>query len=375
MNRILVVCIMVWTIWQAGLASSEERGWAASIAWSPDGQMIAVSSTSGVWFFDTDFNDSGQVFTPEFEGQPATTLDWSASGEYLAAGYTRFDAPILSGGFPIVIIDARDQEVISMLRLDDPLTSTVRWHPEDNFIMAGTLDGTIHIWDAATGEERFSFQATFDLAPIHIQSVCWLTESTVAILGTRESYIVDVQQNSVLETIERTYFVQLGDCSIQGNMIMIGVLDKVYDLSDNMAIANMSVQTYSSADGYVFATDVAWSPDGSRILINGEGCRVYVFEGQNRDLLADLEGSFSDVLGLPIYVDSIAWHPDNSQFAIVGQFDIRLWDGETYELLRRYDGFEIGYHVGPSTAVSLNERERIKKMEADGVMCPAQSAP
>ena len=375
MNRILVVCIMVWAVWDTSLASSQERGWATSIAWSPDGEMIAVSSTSGVWFFDTDFNDSGHVLTPEFDGLPATTLDWSALGEYLAVGYTRFDAPIMSGGFPIVVVDARAQEVISTLRLHDALTSTVRWHPEDNLIIAGTLLGTTYILDALTGEERFSFQETYVPTPSNIQSVCWLTESTVAILGSKESYIVDVQQNSVLETFEETFFLKLGDCSRQGNMIMIGLFDKVYDLSDNMVTANMSDQAYSSADGYVFAADVAWSPDGSRILINGEGCRVYVFEGQNHDLLADLEGSFSDVLDLPVYVDSIAWHPDNSQFAIVGQFDIRLWDAETYELLRRYDGFEIGYHVEPSKAVSLNERERTKEMEADGVMCPAQSTP
>ena len=51
-------------------------------------------------------------------------------------------------------------------------------------------------------------------------------------------------------------------------------------------------------------------------------------------------------LGSTIFRESLAWHPDGSRFAAVGQLGgIRVWDAETHKLLRRYEGFEISYPV------------------------------
>ena len=48
--------LLIATVWVASLCSvtyAQDRGFASAIEWSPDGETIAVASSTGVWFFDT----------------------------------------------------------------------------------------------------------------------------------------------------------------------------------------------------------------------------------------------------------------------------------------------------------------------------------
>ena len=65
-----------WLMFSAAISFAEDRGVATAIAWSPDGGTIAVASTSGLWLFDTDFNEIGYVATPELDAYPPSTMDW-----------------------------------------------------------------------------------------------------------------------------------------------------------------------------------------------------------------------------------------------------------------------------------------------------------
>ena len=111
MNRILSISILLAVLFISKSTDAQDRGWAASIAWSPDGETIAIGSTTGIWFFDNDFAEVGHVQVQQGEGEPARSLAWNASGDLLAVGYPRAYA-----GGPIQIIDVRKREVISEFR-------------------------------------------------------------------------------------------------------------------------------------------------------------------------------------------------------------------------------------------------------------------
>lgn len=350
----------------SNIGSAQERGWATSIAWSPDGETIAVGSNTGLWFFDTEFTESGYVATREMAGYPPTTIDWNAKGDLVAISYSHFT------DIPMLIIDANLQEIKTVIR-DQWVTSTVRWHLTDDLVMAGTLYGTVHIWDALTSAELFSFKETLSeryAVLNYISAVCWLSESTVAVMGSEETYIVNVVENRMLESAI-IGSLKLADCSIDGDILEISVSGGVYHL--RVETSEEIPALYSaSGKGANLGVSAAWSPDGSRVVLNGLGCNVYVyaFDGHSWELMKQLRGSYSREDTSPRYRDSIAWHPDGSRFAVVGQFDIRMWDAETYELLHKFDGFEVGYHETLKSSIGLSEEERRRLMDSKDVTCP-----
>ena len=55
------------------------RGTAYTLAWRPDGEVLAVGSSTGVWFFDEDFNELGRLA----EDITVDNLEWSPDGKQL----------------------------------------------------------------------------------------------------------------------------------------------------------------------------------------------------------------------------------------------------------------------------------------------------
>ena len=113
-------------------------------------------------------------------------------------------------------------------------------------------------------------------------------------------------------------------------------------------------------------SDTYWpyrgSPDSRRFVMHQEGCQVHVFDAATGESLAKLPGGVFHDGAYSRFPDSIAWHPDGTRFAVVGQFgDIRVWSAETYHLLQRFDGFsmnDLGGWLMHASADVLHEAMR-----------------
>ena len=369
MPKLGLICVAAFLMSLCSVTTAQDRGWAASIAWSPDGKTIAVGSSTGVWFFNPDFNEKGYVATPEMGGYPPSSMDWNATGDLLAIGGTGFY------NRPILIVDFKERRVVAAIE-DQEVTSTVRWHPRYDRILAGTDDGETYIWDALTGKELFHFQESFTSqysVDNYTQSVCWLDHHRIATMGSATTYLVEVNDENTVVQIPSPY-VSVAKCNIHGDILMVGVTGRVSDISAGMTWDDIVNSAYLIGNEPVIAEDVGWSPDGGRFVTNSEGCLVYVFHRESRELLARLDGSFAQYHAIPVYVDSIAWHPGGSWFVVIGQFDIRMWDAETYRLVHKFEGFEAGYHETLKSSIGLSEVERKALMEAHDVRCPERRA-
>ena len=365
MYQLRVVLAVALALALSGIATAQDRGWATAIAWSPDGETIAVGSSTGVWFFDTDFNELGYIPTPEMNGFSPTTMDWNANGDLLAIAIARapngIDAPIL-------VIDVNKMEVISQIK-NGNLSTVLRWRPQDDLILAG-IDLDIIIWDAITGnvEQVLGENVLSDRSLVnYATSVCWLDANTIAAIGSYDVFIIDLGTGTTLKRLE-LWDLENVDCYQDTKLVS---RRGVFDLRSGERITS-DAQSATFAAYQRDLVDVAWSPDGKRFVAHGNVslCRFGVFDGQTTALLAELQGSFSRLHDLPGYQDSIAWQPTGDFIVAVGQFDIRLWDAKTYALLRRYDEFEVGYHQLIDPDENQSSEERRLDMYSNYIKCP-----
>lgn len=378
-----MILALAWALTMSGISYAQDRGWATAIAWSPDGETIAVGSSTGLWLFDNEFNEIGFVATPEFEGVPPTTIDWHTRGDLLAIGIGNYDnyhdnrlERSLSGVFPILVVDFNRRAVISRVKYSK-LTSPIRWHPIDHVLLTGQYSGATHVIDALSGEAIYTYSQSYDKLAECCNStiaVCWLGTSSVAAITQYEIYVADIIKNQTIQRFGRpahSELFRIAACDASRKAITTNNyrVDLRAEITSRLVSSQGVAYIKYWYDGLL--ANIAYSPDGSKIVINGtgSGCRAAVYDRQSFELLAAIQGSYSQSWVFD-FTDSIAWHPASSQFAIVGQFDIRIWDATTFELLQRYDGFEAGYYRLFSLAEGLSEEERIAEMYERGITCP-----
>ncbi len=355
MRRLKSCLAAICAIWACNFASAQDRGFASAIEWSPDGETIAIASTTGLWLFDAEFNELGHVQVKQGDfGFAPRSVDWNASGDLVAIGYPR----IVTGGPPIQIVDIKRLEVVTEIDPPASLWTQVEWRPTENHLAAGTWTGETFVWDALTGEAVFSFQENDEQTNFSWNStmaVCWFSKSVIAVITQWETYVVDVELNTVVHSFDIRNLHFPPECNAERKIIdtvegmfhvEIGAYSETYkpwrDDNDFSLIERIFPESH---DFVSEVQDQEFSPDGNKIVSNFEGCRITVFDTRNGRLLALIRGGIYFVQEpLTPFLDSLAWHPDGSRFAAVGQFGgIRIWDAETFDLLQRFDGYKAGY--------------------------------
>lgn len=330
--------VALWAIWLCSLTYAQDRGWPLSAVWSPDGETIAVGTSTGVWFFDAGFNQLGFVKTlPEKIIGSSLSLDWNSSGDLLAVGY-----PGNNPSGPIHVIDVSELTVITHINYED-IYSPVVWNPESNLILSGDWWGNTDVWDAISGEQVFHFQEQAERTAFFANptvGACWLSERTIAAITSFEVYIIDFATGETLSSFDTGRPLYGADCNSEHQSITKG--GNLVDFDTNVVAPSFVKMSAGIGEWEFHVKHAILSPDLRQIVTNEEGCRIRVIDAHNGEVLAELEGGIVYDFAHR-YTNSISWHPDGSRFMTVGQLgDIRVWDGQSYDLLQRYDGFDMG---------------------------------
>ncbi len=353
MTRIQAWLTVVYFVAQCCIGFAQSRGWPLSAAWSPDGETIAVGSSTGVWFFDNAFTELGFVKTiPETITQSSLSIDWNAAGDMLAVGYP--------GGHPsgpIHVIGFADQEIITVIDYPD-IYAPVAWHPLSNLILSGDWWGNSSVWDAVTGERVYSFHerdmktAGFTNSTL---AACWDSEHAIVAIQAFEVYFVNTLEDRIIKHFDAGFPLDRATCGYERTALT--ERGHLLDLQTGAVTRVFLPPPGAIGTNELYARGAALSPNSRKIAINDEGCRIRVVDAQRGKLLAELEGGIIQNFRFS-YTYSVSWRPDGEQFLTVGQLgDIRIWDGQSYELIRRFDGFEM--------APELAERELPVLRDAD----------
>ena len=132
------------------------KGSISDIAYSPDGARLAVASTIGVWIYDAHTGAEIALLTGH-------TRDWSQSVAFSPDGGTLAGA---SGSWDgtIHLWDAVTGEHGQTLEGHTGNVTFIAFSPDGGTLAgaSGSWDGTIHLWDAVTGEHGQTLEGHTD---------------------------------------------------------------------------------------------------------------------------------------------------------------------------------------------------------------------
>ena len=347
------------------------KGWVRDIEFSPDGNQLAVATTTGIWIYDSHTGKQINRFEGHMGG--ANAISYSQDGQLLAAAHQdltirlwkptrkspKKPIPALRGHKDkIYAVTFSSDHKSSMLasasadktiRLWDPHTvtdderliailpykdsvRTVAFSSDNRMLAGGSDDGVIQVWDAGTGDRIYEFKEHTN----SVQSVHFSRNRTQLVSASLDGSVLLwslVGQGGKLHSpIQHKASVYTAKFSPDGSTFATGSADKLIRLWDtNTAKHNLTFTGHKdSVSDIDFSPDgttlVSASPDGTILLWDTIGARTRI------EILEHTGG-----------IKALAYTADNRIRACGTGLDgkLRLWDAGTsseLSILREHTG-------------------------------------
>lgn len=287
------------------------------LAFSPDGQHLAVGDSSGlVRLHRTADLQTQRLF--EGHGSRVMSVAWSANGQYLASA---------SMDCTVRLWNALTGQAMAILHGHQNLVMSVSWHPTGTLLATGSEDHTVHLWDVATGSLHQVWRGHSD----SVRSVSWSPDGQLLAsagadgllrlwdLTTGESEVLTGHRDSLWAV----------DWSPDGQWLASGGEDGTVRIWQSRGEHSSRVLTGHSE----WVWSLRFSPDGQRLASGSRDRTIRLWDVAT--------GTTTKVLKAhPMGVSALGWHPQQALLASGGVDQaIRLWDTRSGHSLMFLQGF------------------------------------
>ncbi len=257
----------------------------SALAWSPDGKYIASSSatdpTVEIWNAAT----GATTATYQLQGAAASVSHIGAAlrlsggcgtGVYQVAWSPDGTRLALAGGYQthgiVEVLNALTGNILLTYTAHASCVDALSWSHDGKYIVTGSFDGTVNVWDAATGKTLYQYATT----------------------GT----------NDIVESAAWSPDDQRIALSMQGQSI--GIWDP---------FNNQKSQFTTGPDVF----QIAWSPDGQRLAAVGPTGDARIWNASTGANLAAYNSNAPELF-------AVAWSPDGRMLAAGGMNDaVQIW--------------------------------------------------
>ena len=191
--------IQLWDVNTEEILHTFKGNFNYCVAWSPDGQKLASGGVFRLSVWDT---NSGKLRWRHRTSIKSTkSLAWSPDGQLLALAFASNSSDGIGPSDGIIEIwNEKTQQILRTLTGHTDDVNSIEWSPNGKFLASGSNDNTVRLWDIETGELIHTFVEHFD----DVNSVTWSSNGKIIASGSSDNTIRlwDVEtklQNSILE--------------------------------------------------------------------------------------------------------------------------------------------------------------------------------
>ena len=305
----------------ADLAKSvfaETFGGVLSVAFSPNGKLLALGDTNGeIRLYQV--VDGQQILTCKGHTNWVVSLAFSPDGRTLASGST---------DFTVKLWDVSTAQCLQTLQGHDNEVWSVAFSPDGNMLASASDDQTIKLWSIRTGQVLRTFQG-------HTSWVC-----SVAFSPNGQTLVSGSDDQTV-----KLWDVSTGECpksfqghgdgirsitvSPDGKMLASGSEDQTVKLWD--INIGECLKTFHGHSNEVYS--VAFSPQGDLLASGSHDQTVRLWSVSTGECLKTFQGHSS-------WVFSVAFSPQGD-LLVSGSYDqtARIWSVHTGECLKTFQGY------------------------------------
>ena len=325
------------------------KGGIGEIAYSPDGNRLAIANSIGIWIYDAHSLVELDLLTGHTDG--VTSIAFSPDGKTLVSssydetvrlwdvntgtlkstltGHTKRinsiafspDGTILAGAGSdeaVHLWDAVSGAHKAMLVGHTRTITTIALSPDSKTLASGAWDNTVRLWDIATEQEKFALteHAYFGENTSGISNVAFSADGQVlvsAAFNEEGVYVWDAvtgKHEATLDVGKISIFI----FSPEGKTLAIGERSalNLWDVASREHKTALTKHTSS-------VNSLAFSPDG-KTLVSGGGSQLLLWDAETGAQKAEIDGYQSNGW-------RIAFSPDGSTLASTGGYGIvHLWD-------------------------------------------------
>ena len=277
-------------------------------AFSPNGQYLAVSSSTGIWLYDTVNYREVALLSSQY---PINSIAFSPDGNAIVGTQNQV--------WSIVT-----KEKIATFSPDRGIGGAVAFSPNGKTI-ASTGQRTIILWDIVTKQELVRMESEYAIDTLSV------SHDSALIAGAGSDGLVkvwEVNTGQLINTFRHDARVNSIAFSPTENILASSSQDTTVKLWN--AITGTEILTIEST-GIISA--MAFSPDGKTLAWNDTigADTIHLWDVATQSSIASYENSVG------FSIDSIALSPDNKTFVTVDHFYdiVKVWDistGNTIDL-------------------------------------------
>jgi WD40 repeat protein len=291
---------------QVGLVEYSPWDLVLAVAWSPDGNLIAVAAGESIYLYTRDLQEQGQLPS----GTWTTSLAFHPQGIWLASG---------GRDGQIRIWDVEKQRLIIDMAAHKKGVNAVAFSPDGSLLASAGNDAVSRLWDPLTGERLAQMIGGTYAVPSIVFSP---DGAALAITNGELIRIRDVETSRFVYTLRSQGSNYSAAWSPDGTLLAAGNTAGdifLWELLSKQPSGTFlsPVDTITAPDSLVWS--LGFSPDGALLAAGDNRGTLYFWDVEKKDLLSAVSASSKGIT-------SLAFSPDG-RYLITGGLDgaLRLW--------------------------------------------------